>query len=51
MFHDSEFSLVGVADAVDYEPPLVRREVYLDFIGHGDSLVAYLAYVFGPNLL
>ena len=49
--HYSEFGFVGVADAVDYEPPLVHREVYLDFIGLGDSLVAYLAYVFSPNLL
>ena len=36
--HYSEFGFVSVADAVDYEPPFVRRQFPFDFIGLGDFL-------------
>ena len=49
--HYSEFCFISVADAVDYEPSFVRRQFPFDLIGLGDFLVAYLAYVFNPNLL
>ena len=49
--HDSEFCLVGFADAIDYEPSFVRRQLPFDFIWLGYFLVAYLAYVFNSNLL
>ena len=49
--HYPEFSLVGFADAIDYELSLVCRQLPFDFIGLGYFLEAYLAYVFNSNLL
>ena len=48
---DSEFCLVGVAYAVDYELSSVRRQCLFDSIGLGDFPAAYHAYVFSSNLL
>ena len=41
--------MVSVADAVNYEQSFVRRQFPFDFIGLGDFLMAYQAYVFGSN--